>query len=78
MTQQSQAVPTLADEGVPASPLLPQLVVNIATQSWLASMALHMTLLIVLALVLGTIHVAATIGAAPAFEVPEEPKSLEP
>ncbi|HZN33162.1 MAG TPA: prenyltransferase/squalene oxidase repeat-containing protein [Pirellulaceae bacterium] len=54
------------------------LMVGIATQSWLASMAIHMTLFIILALVLGTIHVAATIGAAPVFEVIEEPQSLEP
>src|SRR5262245_11599664 len=54
------------------------LMVGIATQSWLASMAIHMTLFIILALVLGTIHVASTIGAAPVFEVIEETPSLEP
>jgi len=58
--------------------LIKDLIVSIATQAWLASMVIHMTLFIILALVLGTIHVAATIGAAPAFEVIEEPESLEP
>ena len=45
-----------------------ELLTGVATQSWLASMAFHMALMIVLALVLGTMHVASTIGQAPEFD----------
>jgi len=54
------------------------LVAGIATQSWLASMVVHLAVFLVLALVLGTVHVSATLRAGPVFEVIEEPVSLEP
>lgn len=77
--QTAEAAPEAAEpEAEGSSSLMQNLLVGIATQSWLASMAIHMTLFIILALVLGTIHVAATIGAAPVFEVIEEPQSLDP
>lgn len=43
---------------------------GVQAQAMLGSMVFHMLLLIVLALVLGTIHVAQTIGQAPEFETP--------
>jgi Squalene-hopene cyclase C-terminal domain/Prenyltransferase and squalene oxidase repeat len=54
------------------------LFMSIATQSWLGSMVFHMSLMVVLALVLGTIHVANTIGQAPEFEVAPEDNSPLP
>jgi Squalene-hopene cyclase C-terminal domain len=51
--------------------------IGVATQSWLASMVFHMTLMVVLALVLGTIHVT-TIGQAPEFEAAEQDASAQP
>jgi hypothetical protein len=77
MSQQCQSAPAFPVGAPPARPLLAELIVGIATQSWLASMALHMTLFIVLALVLGTIHVAATIGAAPILQASSQAESLE-
>jgi hypothetical protein len=55
-----------------------EMVINLATQSWLGSMIFHLVLMIFLALVMGTIHVANTIGQSPIFEVVEEMESLEP
>lgn len=52
------------------------LLLGIATQSWLGSMVFHMVLMVVLALVLGTIHVANTIGQAPEFEASQEESPL--
>jgi len=78
--QQSAAQP----EGEPyedaggSDNLIQKLIVSISTQSWLASMAIHMTIFIILGLVLGTVHVATQIGLAPEFEVVEEPESLDP
>jgi hypothetical protein len=51
---------------------LRDLLIGVATQSWLASMAFHMALMVALALLMGTIHIAQKIGAAPEFEVVEE------
>jgi hypothetical protein len=41
---------------------------SVATQSWLASMVFHMALMVVLALIMGTLKMAGTIGQAPAFD----------
>jgi hypothetical protein len=61
-------------EGEPAEPqrsLIQDLIVGVATQSWLASMAFHMALMVVLALVMGTIHVVNKM-TGPEFEVVED------
>src|SRR5687768_14685614 len=52
--------------------------VGVATQSWLASMVFHMALMVFLALVLGTIRVAQTIGEAPEFNAQPEEAELPP
>jgi squalene-hopene cyclase-like protein/prenyltransferase/squalene oxidase-like repeat protein len=46
--------------------------IAVGTQSWLASLAIHMTILIVLALVLGTIHVAEVLRGPAEFEAVED------
>src|SRR5688572_31445749 len=53
------------------------LLIGVATQSWLASKAFHMALMVVLALIMGTIHVA-TIGDAPTFDAASESLDLTP
>jgi Squalene-hopene cyclase C-terminal domain len=55
-----------------------QVLVSVATQSWLASMAFHMALMIVLALVLGTIHAAHSLGTGQMFEAVDQALSNEP
>src|SRR5262245_8406304 len=55
----------------PQSNLLKDLIVGVATQSWLASMAFHMALMVFLALVMGTIHVVNKLSG-PEFEVVED------
>jgi hypothetical protein len=55
-------------EAVAQQSLVSRIIISIATTSWLASMVIHMAIFIVLALVLGTVHVAQTIGSAPLFE----------
>jgi hypothetical protein len=76
---EENAVPAETDESLePPRGLMHDLLVGVATQSWLASMAFHMALMVLLALVMGTIHVASKIGSAPEFEVVEEDVSLEP
>jgi hypothetical protein len=62
----------------PASFTWKDILMGVATQSWLASMVFHMVLMVVLALVLGTIHVASTIGQAPEFEAAEQDNSPLP
>ena len=52
--------------------LLKHLVIAAGTQSWLASLAIHMAILVVLALVLGTIHVAEVMRGAAEFEAVED------
>src|SRR5262245_3316136 len=61
-----------------AASSLMDLLIGVATQSWLASMVFHMALMIILALVLGTIDIAGTLGQAPEFEVVEQIDSLAP
>ena len=56
----------------PSRGLIHDLIVGVATQSWLASMAFHMALMVFLALVMGTIHVVQKINEAPEFEVVED------
>ena len=48
--------------------------ISIGSQSWLASLAIHMLIIIIFGLVAGTVQVAATIGSAAVFElaVPED------
>jgi hypothetical protein len=58
--------------------VLQQLIISASTQSWMASAIIHMIILVVMALVLGTIHVAKTIGQAHEFEAVEEIATLEP
>jgi len=59
---------TVPVEAAPHLGLISRILISIATTSWLASMVIHMAILIVLALALGTIKVAETIGNAPLFE----------
>ena len=64
-----------APEAEPLEPprsLIHDLIVGVATQSWLASMAFHMALMVFLALIMGTIHVVKKISEAPEFEVVED------
>jgi hypothetical protein len=49
-----------------------QAVIAAGTQSWLASLAIHLAILVVLALLLGTIHVAEAMRGATAFEAVED------
>src|SRR5262249_22671439 len=87
----TDASPTKADEKTDAAPAADDaveqaarplswkdLLMGVATQSWLASMVFHMVLMIVLALVLGTIHVASTIGQAPEFDASQQDNSPLP
>src|SRR5262245_12209669 len=55
-----------------------ELFTGIGARSFLGSMAFHMILMIVLALVLGTIHVAHRLGQAPEFEVAKQDESPLP
>src|SRR6185436_7307118 len=55
-----------------------RVLVSVATQSWLASMAFHMALMIVLALILGTIHAANKLGSGKMFDAVDELASNEP
>src|SRR6186713_1169305 len=79
---QAAAAPAAADQiqevGESSGSTFKEMVINLATQSWLGSMIFHLVLMIFLALVMGTIHVANTIGQSPIFEVVEEMESLEP
>src|SRR5687768_2667146 len=59
-------LPPAEDE--PRGSLWRDLLVGVATQSWLASMVFHMALMVILALGLGTIHIANTIGQSPEFD----------
>src|SRR5262245_11976029 len=65
-------------EPVEQKDLWERMLVSVATQSWLASMAFHMALMIVLALVLGTIHAANTLGKGRMFEAVDETDSNQP
>jgi len=58
-------------EEEPRSSLWRDLLIGVATQSWLASMVFHMALMVILALGLGTIHLANTIQG-PEFEAIED------
>lgn len=66
------AGPSSADEAAAPRDFWKELLISVATQSWLASMAFHMVLMIVLALIMGTIHVVQTIGDAPAFDAADQ------
>jgi len=63
-------------EEEPRRSLWRDLLVGVATQSWLASMVFHMALMVILALGLGTIHIASTIGQAPEFNTFDESVDL--
>src|SRR5262249_1533636 len=82
--QVSSAAPPVESAGEPDEQslekrsLLKDLIVGVATQSWLARMAFHMVLMVALALILGTINIASTIGQAPEFESTEQVESVEP
>src|SRR5437867_9682822 len=65
-----------AVESLDARNFWKDLLVGVATQSWLASMVFHMALMVTLALVLGSIHVANTIGQAPELVAQQEDSSL--
>ena len=43
------------------------ILIGVSTQSWLASMAFHMALMVILALTLGSYEVAKRLGNAPEF-----------
>ena len=60
------------DRGARPADLLKHLVIAAGTQSWLASLAIHLSLMVVLALVLGTIHVAEVMRGAAEFEAVED------
>src|SRR5262245_11598353 len=55
-----------------------ELFTGIGARSFLGSMAFHMILMIVLALVLGTIHVANRLGQAPEFDASKQDDSQLP
>jgi hypothetical protein len=57
------------EESLPPLTMLQQALVSVQSQSWLASLIIHIMILVVLGLVAGTVHVAQTIGQAPEFEV---------
>jgi hypothetical protein len=57
---------------------LTRLVIHVGTQSWLMSMVVHLTLFVLLALTLGTIKVAQTIGNAPTFAASDFAESDAP
>src|SRR5262245_32858183 len=71
---QSDAAIPVEEEAAPVGSgnMFKDLLVSMATQSWLASMVFHLVLMLVLALVMGTITVVETIGNAPFFESVEE------
>lgn len=78
-TTSAPGQPALAPEGESGTGnFWHDLLVGVATQSWLASMAFHMALMVLLALIMGTIHVANTIGQAPEFDSANQDLSLAP
>jgi Squalene-hopene cyclase C-terminal domain/Prenyltransferase and squalene oxidase repeat len=60
------------DRGARVAEWIKALIVAAGTQSWLASLAIHLGLMVLLALVLGTIHVARVIQRSAEFEAVED------
>lgn len=71
-TATAPAVPDVDEEKGDVFKQIYQWVVSLAAQSWLISMIVHMAMFIVMALVLGTIHVVATTGDMREFAAVEE------
>lgn len=81
----SNDVPQLPADPVPEVPteapqqsLFTKMLISVSTQAWLASLVIHMVIMIVLALVLGTIKVAQVVMDAPAFQAEVEEAIPEP
>src|SRR6187402_2845989 len=64
----SQSVPEMLKEWITGT----------ATQAWVASMMIHLIVMLVLALVLGTIHVVNVVVNAPSFETAQAEAIPEP
>jgi hypothetical protein len=60
------------DRGARIAEWVKAVIVAAGTQSWLASLAIHLAIMIVLALVLGTTQIAQVIGNAAQFEAVED------
>jgi hypothetical protein len=63
-----QAAAPVEGEPVGQQSLIQKLIVSVATQSWLASLVIHMAAIIFLALVLGTIKATQIVINSPIFE----------
>jgi hypothetical protein len=77
------ATANLPDENLDEQPaasgnIITQLIVSASTQSWLASALVHMIILVVLALTLGTIKIIEQVGKAPTFNEVEEIPEIAP
>lgn len=76
----------MIQEPVKAAPAgaawMESVLLSVQSQSWLASLVLHLIVLVALGLIAGTVQVMKTIGAAPSFQsfadVPHEPVTIEP
>ena len=66
-------------DGQPAAPqsLIRKLIVSVSTQSWLASLVIHMAAIIFLALVLGTIKTAQIVMNAPLFNASQQEELVD-
>jgi hypothetical protein len=70
--------PAAGDSGLDAPPSWRDMFTGVEMQSFLGSMAFHTALMVTLALVLGTIHVANTLGVAPEFDAAKQDESSTP
>jgi hypothetical protein len=70
--------PPAGDSALDAPQSWRDLLTSIEMQSFLGSMAFHTALMVTLALVLGTIHIANTLGNAPEFSSVNQDDSSQP
>src|SRR5262249_7780854 len=70
--------PPAGDSAIDAPQSWRDMFTGVEMQSFLGSMAFHTALMVTLALVLGTIHVANTLGIAPEFNAADQDNSSQP
>ncbi|HEY2411412.1 MAG TPA: prenyltransferase/squalene oxidase repeat-containing protein [Pirellulaceae bacterium] len=77
-TPATASVPPAGDAAFDAPQSWRAVFTGIEMQSFLGSMAFHTALMVTLALVLGTIHIANTLGNAPEFSAVNQDDSAQP